>query len=148
MMKEKGKTSAAGDLQKHVTPGLRDEARQLGEAITKFELVSKKLLQKFNKDIIHKQFHVKRIADATLEIFASAAVLSRASGAQNHPSTDKDTEITLAKIYIFESLKKINNALDDISSPNEAHWDRMKDLTMTMVENDGAMGVHPTELIH
>ena len=53
MMKEKGRKSAAGDLEKHVTPGLREEARQLGEAITKFELVSKKLLQKFNK-VQHK----------------------------------------------------------------------------------------------
>ena len=31
------------------------------------------------QNIIHQQFHVKRIADAALDIYASAATLSRAT---------------------------------------------------------------------
>lgn len=148
-LKAKGRRSkASDDLQHMVHPQLKNEAVKLGEAITRFEVVAKELLQKFTKDIIHKQFHVKRIADATLEIYASAAVLSRATAAQNHPHSNKETEITLAQIYVFESLKKIHAALDQIASEDEAHWDRMTALTMTMIDNEESVGVHPTELIN
>ena len=73
---------------------LAAEAESLGRLITRFEVISKKLLQKYNKvnarvkmnlknvvlkKIIHQQFHVKRIADAALEIYASSATLSRAT---------------------------------------------------------------------
>jgi len=148
-MKESGKRSPAADsLVNLVDKKLEKEAKLVGEAITKFEVVSKNVLQKFNKNIIHQQFHVKRIADAALEIFASSAVLSRATASQKHPTADKETEITLAQIYVYDSLRKINNFLDEISPESEAHWDRMKDVTLTMVERDGHVGVHPTELIN
>jgi len=49
-LKEKGKRNeAANSLKSLVDTRLLKEASQLGEAITKFELVSKKLLQKYNK---------------------------------------------------------------------------------------------------
>ena len=49
-MKEKGKRSDAVDtLKSLVDPKLQAEAVQVGEAITRFEVISKKLLQKYNK---------------------------------------------------------------------------------------------------
>ena len=51
-LKEKGKRNEASNtLISLVDPRLAQQANQLGEAITKFELVSKKLLQKYNKVI-------------------------------------------------------------------------------------------------
>ena len=51
-MKESGKRSPAADsLVGLVDPKLQKEAKLVGEAITKFEVVSKKVLQKFNKVI-------------------------------------------------------------------------------------------------
>lgn len=148
-LKEKGKRSDAVDqLQELVHESLKDEATQLGKAITRFEVECKKVLQKFNKDIIHQQFHVKRIADATLEIFASSAALSRASAAQKHPYANNEAEIMLAKLYVFDALKRIHAALDQITSEDEEHWKRMTEMTKIMVENEAHLGVHPTELIH
>ena len=49
-MKEKGKRSdAVGQLTGLVDPRLKAEAEALGKAITRFEVISKKLLQKYNK---------------------------------------------------------------------------------------------------
>ena len=51
--KEKGKRSDAVDnLKALVDPQLEKEAEQVGRAITRLEVVSKKLLQKFNK-VLH-----------------------------------------------------------------------------------------------
>ena len=53
-MKEKGRRSdAVDDLTKLVDSRLQTEAKALGEAITRFEVISKKLLQKYNKVICH-----------------------------------------------------------------------------------------------
>merc|ERR1712136_598465 len=88
-MKEKGKRSeAVQELKSSVDPQLHQEAEKLGRLITRFEVISKKLLQKYNKNIIHQQFHVKRIADAALDIYASAATLSRATAAQKHTGSN------------------------------------------------------------
>ena len=49
-MKEKGKRSDAVDqLTGLVDSRLKSEAEALGKAITRFEVISKKLLQKYNK---------------------------------------------------------------------------------------------------
>lgn len=49
-MKESGKRSPAADsLVNLVDKKLEKEAKLVGEAITKFEVVSKNVLQKFNK---------------------------------------------------------------------------------------------------
>lgn len=49
-MKEKGKRSeAVQELKSSVDPQLHQEAEKLGRLITRFEVISKKLLQKYNK---------------------------------------------------------------------------------------------------
>ena len=49
-MKEKGKRSDAVDqLTGLVDSRLKEEAEALGKAITRFEVISKKLLQRYNK---------------------------------------------------------------------------------------------------
>ncbi|CAG5109748.1 Oidioi.mRNA.OKI2018_I69.chr2.g4243.t1.cds [Oikopleura dioica] len=147
--KEKGSKTAVNDLKQYVDPALHPEAQKVGEAITRFEVASKKILQKFNKDIINQQFHVKRIAEAAIELFASSAVLSRATAAQKHPTANKEEEILLAKTYIFDSLKKIHGALDQLTEQDESHWKNMAELTEKMVNADSpVLGAHPTELIH
>ena len=61
---------------------------------------------------------MKRIAEAALEIFASAAVLSRSTAAQKHPRSNKEMEIMLAQIYVYDSINKINASLDQIMRYN------------------------------
>jgi len=142
------RSNAIEDLKSVVDDRLRDEAEALGRAITRLEVISKKLLQKFNKKIIHQQFHVKRVADAALDIYASAATMSRATKVQGTANPDKDAEIVLARIFLHESLRRINNALDELErSADEEHWQRMEDITNRLVENDGVLGVHPISLI-
>merc|ERR1712147_365743 len=54
--KEKGNRSDAVDQMRSLVDGqLAAEAESLGRLITRFEVISKKLLQKYNKKIIHQQ---------------------------------------------------------------------------------------------
>merc|ERR1712227_452510 len=149
-MKEKGKRSdAVQELKSSIDPLLHKEAETLGRLITRFEVISKKLLQKYNKKIIHQQFHVKRIADAALDIYASAATLSRATAAQKHTGADKEAEITLAKIFVQDSAARITNSLDQLENPTYAEqWKLMAEITEEIIEEEGALGVHPIELIN
>ena len=51
--KEKGKRSdAVDDMKSLVDPKLGAEAELIGKAITRLEVVSKKLLQKYNKVLV------------------------------------------------------------------------------------------------
>jgi len=148
--KEKGTRSDAVDQMKSLVDSqLAAEAESLGRLITRFEVISKKLLQKYNKKIIHQQFHVKRIADAALDIYASSATLSRATAAQKHANANKGAEIKLAKIFVHDSITRITYALEQLENPaHAAQWEMMASLTEDMIEAESHLGVHPIELIH
>ena len=48
------------------------------------------------------------------EIYASTAALSRATSAQNHPHANKSAEVMLTKIFVHDSLQRINHALNQL----------------------------------
>jgi len=147
-LKEKGKRSdAVDDLKANVDSQFQQEAEELGQLITRFELVCKKLLTKHKKKIIHQQFHVKRVADAALDIYASAATMSRATAAQSHDGANKEAETKLAKIFMQDSLTRIKASLDQLENPNfDNQWKMMAELTEEMIDTEMHLGIHPVEL--
>lgn len=62
-----------------VHPELRKHADDVAEQIKELRSVSESLLRRHRKDIVTAQFAQKRLADATADIFAQIAVLSRVS---------------------------------------------------------------------
>ncbi|XP_014749388.1 PREDICTED: very long-chain specific acyl-CoA dehydrogenase, mitochondrial, partial [Sturnus vulgaris] len=64
-------------LQHLVHPELKDGAQQTMQCLELFAETAEALLIKHGKGIVEKQFALKRVADAAIDIYAMAVVLSR-----------------------------------------------------------------------
>ena len=66
------------------------------------------LLQKYGKGIIEKEYQQERLADATIDLYAGFAVLSRATAAIARSGAEKAAgEIRLAKTFIRQARHRI-----------------------------------------
>ena len=63
-----------------VHPALKDEAEQVAEVIHDLALAVESLLMTHGKEIIEKQFHQERLANAAIDIFLATAALSPTGG--------------------------------------------------------------------
>lgn len=59
---------------------------------------------KYGKDIVHEQFILNRIAQATFDNFSMAVVLSRASKSLKENSSTAKHEELMAKAWCFEVI--------------------------------------------
>ncbi|RDD46071.1 Very long-chain specific acyl-CoA dehydrogenase, mitochondrial [Trichoplax sp. H2] len=69
------------ELLEVTAPELSDCAKMITQRVEEFGATIEKLLLKHGRDIIDQQFILNRIANATIDIYSMAAVLSRASKA-------------------------------------------------------------------
>nr|XP_021406776.1 very long-chain specific acyl-CoA dehydrogenase, mitochondrial [Lonchura striata domestica] len=65
-------------LQPLVHPELQDGAQQTQQCLELFAATAEVLLLKHGKRIVEEQFSLKRVADAAIDVYAMAVVLSRA----------------------------------------------------------------------
>eukprot|EP00127_Corallochytrium_limacisporum_P001608 Clim_evm5s70 gene=Clim_evmTU5s70 len=93
---------------------LEDEGMKLRELTTKFGGAVENLLAKHGKDIMVKQTQSKRIADATIDLYAITAVLSRASTALENGLPTAEHEKMLAQTFCMSAAQRINQNLGDI----------------------------------
>ncbi|KAK3744775.1 hypothetical protein QZH41_013318, partial [Actinostola sp. cb2023] len=75
-------------LNEHVHSDLQPSAQKVSHAIDEFGATVERILVKHAKGILEKQFLLKRLADATMDLYGMVAVLSRASRSlQNNIAT-------------------------------------------------------------
>ncbi|XP_043849237.1 very long-chain specific acyl-CoA dehydrogenase, mitochondrial-like [Dromiciops gliroides] len=67
-----------------VSGHLQDTASLVTKCVDLLSEVVEHLLLKFGTEVIHQQFHLKRIADAVIDIYSMGVVLSRATHSLNH----------------------------------------------------------------
>jgi hypothetical protein len=101
-------------LSDHVHPNLVEPSGHVCEAIDAFGGAIEKLLIKHGKHIIHEQFLLKRIGDATIDIYAMVSVLSKCTMSLNQGSVSARHEELMTKV-IFNSYYKFTlpKALND-----------------------------------
>ena len=83
-------------------------------AINKFHAVSVNLVVEHKKKIIGQQFALKRVADCMIDLYTASAVISRATAAKAQNKENADLEVELAKIYITESLGRVNENIRQV----------------------------------
>lgn len=94
--------SSGPSLSEFVHPQLRDNAVLVSKAIENFGASVEHLLIKYNKNIIHEQFLLKRLADATIDIYAMVVVLSRATRALNKNLNSASHEVNMVNVICNE----------------------------------------------
>lgn len=76
-----------------------------------------KLLIKHGKNIINEQFLLQRLADATIDIYASTCVLSRCTKSLNEGLESAHHEELMTKVWCTEAFDRISNNLDQLKNP-------------------------------
>ena len=101
---------------------LRTFANQLGRLIWKFNFAVNKSLVLYREPILDMQLVQERIAGAAMDLFASAATLSRWDseiqfGQSNGEAPQKKN--TAAELFLRQSARRIRNFLDGLSDNDD-----------------------------
>ncbi|CAG7838395.1 unnamed protein product [Allacma fusca] len=97
----------ANQLGSHVHSSLGPQAELCSQSVNLFGKTVEEVLIKHGKGIVEEQFVLNRLAEAAIDTFCMAAVLSRASQAiQNkHPSAAHET--LMAKVWCNEAVERV-----------------------------------------
>ena len=128
------RTLAVGSLSR-VAPELAAE----GEAVARYSLAAggaaETILRKYGKGVLAKEYHQERLANVAIDLYASLAVLSRATSAITGRGSEKSAEeVRLAKLFVAAARHRIVGNLKDM--------DRNRDADLTAVSETayGALG--------
>ena len=94
--------SSSSVLTEKVAPDLQNWAVLTSKGVDTFGSAVEHLLRKYNKDIIHEQFLLNRLANSAIDIFVMMAVLSRASRAVNKNLPMAQHEVNMASVICSE----------------------------------------------
>jgi acyl-CoA dehydrogenase family protein 9 len=95
------KRYVAPDKLTKVAPELEPEAEVVDKYVRAMSGAVETLLRKYGKDVIGKQYHQERLANIAIDLYASLAVLSRATAAiQKRGSEKAAEEVRLAKAFV------------------------------------------------
>jgi acyl-CoA dehydrogenase family protein 9 len=102
-------------------PGLAAE----GEIVTKYARAAasavETLLLKYGKGVIGKEYHQERLANVAIDLYASLAVLSRASAAVAGRGEEKAAgEVRLARAFIQEAKYRMVGHLKEMDKNRDA----------------------------
>lgn len=133
------------DLSPFVAPQLTSAAKDAAECIDLFGQTVESLLVKYGKNIIHEQNVLNRLANAAIDIYSMAVVLSRSTKAVNEKVETADHEVDLTKAWCFQANERCRTNLKHATS--SIHINSYKDLSNianTVLENGG---VNTTDII-
>merc|ERR1711915_487058 len=104
-------------LADKVHPNLTDSASLVCKSVDMFGGSVEKLLIKHGKNIINEQFLLQRLANATIDIYASTCVLSRCTKSLNEGSHSAHHEELMTKVWCSEAHDRIKMNLDMLKNP-------------------------------
>jgi len=102
---------AGNMLADSVHPNLVESASLTCTAVDEFGKAVEKLLIKHGKHIIHEQFLLKRLADATIDIYSMSCVLSRCTKSLNEGVESAHQEEMMTKVWCTDAYNRITNNL-------------------------------------
>ena len=96
--------------------GVAPELAWEGEMLVKYSAALanavETLLRKYGKGIVEKQYHQERLANASIELFAGFATLSRVTAAIRKNGADRAAEeIRIARVFIRDARHRIVGSL-------------------------------------
>jgi len=103
-----------------------------------------KLLIKHGKHIVNEQFLLKRLADATIDIYACTCVLSRCSKSLNEGLDSARHEEQMTKVWCNEAASRIQDNLDMLKNPTAlANFKTMAEISKGVCDSNGPMQGNP-----
>jgi acyl-CoA dehydrogenase family protein 9 len=127
-----------------VHEALKEEAEMVATAVHDLAGAVEKLLIAQGKEVIERQFHQERLANAAIDIFLSTATLSRATWAIGKAGgADKATaDLDNARIFIAMAMRRTRRALRALERNQDA---RLKTLAERALESGSLTVDTPTD---
>jgi len=128
-----------------VHDALKGEAEMVARAVHRLALAVEKLLVAHGKDVIERQFHQERLANAAIDIYLSTATLSRATWAIGRAGgADKAAaDIDNARIFVAMAMRRTRRALRALERNQDA---RLKVLAERALESGSLTVATPTDM--
>uniref|UniRef100_U5EW83 Very long-chain specific acyl-CoA dehydrogenase, mitochondrial n=1 Tax=Corethrella appendiculata TaxID=1370023 RepID=U5EW83_9DIPT len=135
------------DITGYVAEPLTESARYCSQNINQFGQTVESLLIKHGKGIIEQQFLLNRLADAAIDTYAMAVVLSRATRAiqKNLPSAEHET--LMAQAWCVDASDRVSKNLQKIHDNKfTSNYKRYKQIAKNICKNDGVAHQNPLEI--
>lgn len=128
--------------------GVHPQLAEAGASIERLTLAFgdavDKLLIKHGKKIIHEQLPMKRVADALIDLFSMAVVVSRASSSLTRDLPTKDHERLLALSFCKLAERRVAANLADALGGSTRNVDKMLfEIADAVCNNGGYVAPHP-----
>merc|ERR1719192_415388 len=128
----------ANVLAEKVHPNLVDSAALVCKATDMFGGSVEKLLIKHGKNIINEQFLLQRLADATIDIYASTCVLSRCTKSLNEGLESAHHEEMMTKVWCEEAYTRIIQNLNELKNPERlSNYKSMAEISKNVCSKNG-----------
>jgi acyl-CoA dehydrogenase family member 9 len=120
---------AARKIRGYVAPGRLEKAapelQEEGEAICKYAAAAagavETLLRKYGKGVLGKEYHQERLADVAIDLYASLAVISRATSAVALEGSEKAAEeVRLARAFVRGAKYRMVGRLKEMDKNRDA----------------------------
>ena len=129
---------AARKIRGYVSPGrlerVAPELQKEGEAVCKYAAAAagavETLLRKYGKGVIGKQYHQERLANVAIDLYASLAVLSRATAAVGRKGSEKAAEeVRLARNFVQGAKYRMVGHLKEMDKNRDAELTAISEAT-------------------
>ncbi|KAI1302340.1 Very long-chain specific acyl-CoA dehydrogenase, mitochondrial [Halotydeus destructor] len=129
-----------------VAPQLKESSALATKSVENFGTSVEHLLRKYNKNIIHQQFLLNRLANSAIDIFVMMVVLSRATRSVNKDLYTAQHEINMTNVICSEAADRVQNNLAALRSPTSLkNFDLLKQVSGSICENKGVAHLHPID---
>ncbi|XP_064394245.1 very long-chain specific acyl-CoA dehydrogenase, mitochondrial-like [Halichondria panicea] len=127
-----------------IHPDLSGPASQLSQAVGDFGATCEAVLLKYRKHVIHEQYVLKRLADAIIDIYGMAAVISRASKSLSDDVSSSSHEKQLTVVWCDQASERVERLLKSITSTSSLKTDAsMSAIAKEVISNRATVPVHP-----
>merc|ERR1719249_194418 len=130
--------SSVNHLASHVHPNLTQSAVLTCKSVDAFGAAVEAALIKHGKNIIHEQFLLNRLANATIDIYVSSCVLSRCSKSLAEGIESAHHEEMMAKVWCQESHTRVMNNLNELKNPERlSNYKSMAEISRNVCSKNG-----------
>merc|ERR1719175_194601 len=130
--------SSVNHLASHVHPNLTQSAALTCKSVDAFGAAVEAALIKHGKNIIHEQFLLNRLANATIDIYVSSCVLSRCSKSLSEGIESAHHEEMMAKVWCQEAHTRVMNNLNELKNPERlSNYKSMAEISRNVCSKNG-----------
>jgi len=102
----KVKDTVAADKLQNIHPKLGDEAEKFNEYADELRSGTEKVLMKYGKEVITRQFAQRRIADMAIDLYAMVAVISRLDTLLKS-AVPAENDLIVGRMFIDDAWRRI-----------------------------------------